>query len=53
MILPTLLWRLPTRFRWTLHNIIGHPLCEVLSLVGAHRASAIVHDVTIPCEGAS
>lgn len=39
---------LPDRFRWTLHNLIAHPLSEILFQVGAERAGNYVHDITIP-----
>ena len=40
-------------FKWTLHNVIAHPLSEVVYLVGlgtpiAERASNWIHDVTVP-----
>lgn len=35
-------------FSWTLHNIVAHPLSEILHLLGAKKASNWVHDVTIP-----
>lgn len=37
-----------SRFAWTLHNILGHPLSEMLHLFGLARASRWVHDVTMP-----
>lgn len=46
--IPALLARLPERFRWTLHNLVAHPLSEVLYQVGLHRWSDIVHDRTVP-----
>ena len=33
---------------WTLHNLIGHPLSEVLWLLGFEELSNKVHDLTIP-----
>lgn len=39
---------LPARLQWAPHNLIAHPLSEVLFQLGADRASAWVHDVTIP-----
>lgn len=36
------------RFAWTLHNVVGHPLSEVLHQVGAQRAANWVHNVTMP-----
>jgi len=40
--------RLPERFRWTAHNLIAHPLSEVLYQIGLHDLSNRVHDWTIP-----
>lgn len=48
MSLPVLLSRLPERFRWTLHNLVAHPLSEVLYQLGARRVSDAVHDHTVP-----
>jgi hypothetical protein len=39
---------LPTRFRWTLHNVVGHPAAEVLKQVGLVRAADWIHDGTAP-----
>ena len=46
--LPRLLGRLPTRFQWTAHNLVGHPVMEVLFQVGALEASEWVHEATTP-----
>ena len=46
--LPRLLARLPERFQWTAHNLIAHPLSEVLFQVGLHKLSDKVHDITVP-----
>ena len=40
-------------FRWSLHNLIAHPLSEMVYLVGLgtkpfERFSNWIHDVTIP-----
>ena len=43
-----LLGRLPKRFRWTLHNCVGHPASEILFQVGLGRLSGWAHDTTIP-----
>jgi hypothetical protein len=40
--------RLPERFRWTVHNLVGHPLSEVAFQLGAQRLSDWLHDWTIP-----
>lgn len=42
------LGRLPERFQWTLHNIVGHPLSEILFQVGLGTLSNRVHDATVP-----
>lgn len=36
------------RFSWSLHNLIGHPLMELLYLVGLNSAAHWAHDLTIP-----
>ena len=40
-------------FSWTLHNLIAHPLSELVHLFGlgtkrAERLSNWIHDVTVP-----
>lgn len=42
---------LPGRFRWTLHNIVSHPLSELAYLLGLRRLSDWLHDITLPPEG--
>lgn len=34
--------------RWTLHNLLGHPLSEVAHLLGLDRLAVWIHDVTVP-----
>jgi hypothetical protein len=48
MNLSRLLGRLPPRWRWVAHNIVGHPLSEVLYQVGLRRWSDLAHDLTVP-----
>ena len=36
------------RFRYSFHNIVGHPLMEVLYVLGFHAAGSWVHDATLP-----
>jgi hypothetical protein len=43
-----LLSMLPERLRWVPHNVIAHPLSELLWQLGARRASDWVHDSTVP-----
>ena len=33
---------------WSLHNLIAHPVSELVYLLGAKRLSAWIHDVTVP-----
>lgn len=40
--------RLPERYRWSLHNLIAHPLSEIFYLVGKESISNEIHDMTIP-----
>lgn len=37
-----------SRFRYTIHNVIGHPLMEIFSLLGMHRRATWIHDITLP-----
>ena len=40
--------RLPKRFHWTIHNIIGHPASEIFKQLGLTRLSVWAHDITEP-----
>lgn len=40
--------KLPKKFKWTIHNVIAHPLSEIARLVGASVLSEKIHDCTIP-----
>jgi len=40
--------RLPERFQWTAHNLVGHPLSEIAYQLGLIRFSDWIHDWTIP-----
>ena len=40
-------------FKWTLHNLVAHPLSEVIYLVGFGSSPFVkignwIHDITIP-----
>ena len=35
-------------FWWSIHNLIGHPVGEILYLLGFTKLSALVHDKTMP-----
>jgi hypothetical protein len=36
------------RHAWALHNLVGHPLLQVLVWLGARRLGMAVHDATVP-----
>lgn len=48
MNLAHLLGKLPKRFQWTLHNLVAHPLSELLYQVGLREWSDRLHDLTVP-----
>ena len=38
------------RFKYTIHNIIAHPLMEILHLIGFTELGNKIHDLTLPKE---
>jgi len=46
--LQVLLGRLPSRFQWTLHNLVAHPLSEIVFQLGMETFSNAIHDITVP-----
>jgi hypothetical protein len=36
------------RFSWTLHNVVAHPLSEILYQLGYEDLGNKVHDKTVP-----
>jgi hypothetical protein len=40
--------RLPNRFKWTIHNVVAHPLSEILYQLGAEEVGNKIHDATVP-----
>lgn len=36
------------KFHWAIHNLIGHPLMQVLSWLGLRSWGLKVHDATVP-----
>ena len=46
--LPNQLSKLPVRFQWTLHNLVAHPVSEVVFQAGFERLSNRIHDITVP-----
>lgn len=45
-----LITKLPHKYRMTIHNVVGHPLMEILHLVGLETIANIVHDSTLPLD---
>lgn len=45
-----LIEKLPRRFRYTLHNLIGHPLMEIAYLLGMRTLADKIHDSTLPSD---
>jgi len=39
---------LPIHWRWTLHNVVGHPLSELLYKLGLRSLGQWAHDATLP-----
>jgi hypothetical protein len=39
---------LPDRFKWSIHNIVAHPISEVLFQLGFSSTANWVHDITVP-----
>jgi len=35
---------------WTVHNVIGHPLMEILVLLRCPKLAVLIHDKTLPVE---
>jgi len=44
------LQKLPNKYQWTLHNLVGHPAMEVLYLLGFSRSADWIHRVTVPSD---
>lgn len=44
----TIINRFPERFKWTIHNLIAHPLSEIFYQFGFEDLSNKIHDSTIP-----
>ena len=37
-----------TRHSWAIHNLIGHPLMQILTWLGMTKMALWIHDVTVP-----
>lgn len=36
------------RHAWITHNLLGHPVMQLLALCGLHKAALWIHEVTVP-----
>lgn len=36
------------KLSWLVHNLLGHPLMQLLALIGCYKAAFWVHDSTVP-----
>lgn len=36
------------KFVWLIHNILGHPLTQILALLKLYKLAFWIHDVTVP-----
>ncbi len=36
------------RHAWLIHNLVGHPLMQLLALCGWRKAALWIHDTTVP-----
>lgn len=39
---------LPNKFKWSLHNLIGHPMKEICYWFGYDAMGDWIHDYTLP-----
>lgn len=39
-----------SKFNYTIHNLIAHPLMEILHLIGFTELGNKIHDMTLPSE---
>lgn len=45
--------KLPKKYKWTIHNLIAHPISEIIHLLGNTNLATKIHDCTIPDEDLS
>ena len=43
-----MIWSKLGPFKYTVHNLIAHPLSEIVFLIGFKRLSNWIHDITLP-----
>lgn len=34
--------------KWTIHNLVAHPLSEIVYMLGFEDLSNYIHDITVP-----
>ena len=37
-------------FKYTIHNMVAHPIMELLHLIGLSKLGDKIHDITLPIE---
>ncbi len=48
MTMQKLIAKLPEKYQWSLHNLIGHPISEIFHILGFENLSKQIHDATLP-----
>jgi len=48
-----LISKLPEKYQWSVHNLIGHPISEIFHILGLEKLSKQIHDITLPPSKAS
>ncbi len=43
-----LIRRLPKKYHYTVHNVVGHPLMEVCHILNKPELADKVHELTLP-----
>jgi len=47
-LLNKFIMKLPKKYRWSVHNLVAHPVSEVAYLCGFENLSNKIHDYTVP-----
>ena len=42
--------KLPQKYKWTIHNLVAHPLMEFLHIIGYSELGNKLHDITVPSD---
>ena len=43
-----LIRKLPKKYHYTIHNVVGHPLMEVCHILNKNKWADKIHDLTLP-----